>query len=87
MVALHETTDQGIAEICGSDRCGDRLISLILHSFSETQKDSFKSLFERVVKLFLGVVGMKRHCTSIGQVFKKIFVSLSYQVHWTFVLV
>ena len=37
MVALHETTDQGIAEICGSDRCGDSLINLFGTIFGNSE--------------------------------------------------
>ena len=57
-----EISDQGIAVICGSDRCGDRLISFVLHKIFESQKKGFKSFFEKSCEAFLG---RSRHETSL----------------------
>ena len=61
MVALHETTDQGIAEICGSDRCGDRLISLFCTVFRKLRRIVL-NLCLKSCETFLGSC---RHETSL----------------------
>jgi len=87
-ITLRKMADQGIAVICGSDRCGDRLISFWFCTkiFWVSEEEGFKS-FERVVKLFLGDLGMKLHCISeLAKFLIFRLVSLSWQVSRTLVL-